>query len=64
MRFRFWRVVDSVAHFLYCPAMLGRRFARYNRAQDVHLIPGAWLEWVCDRLDFACGLTREDMDRR
>ena len=24
---------------------------------------GLHIEWVCDQLDFACGLTREDMER-
>jgi hypothetical protein len=62
--FRFWRVVDAVAHFLYCPAMFGRRSARHNRLHDVHLIPAVMLARACDRLDLACGLTREDMDRR
>jgi hypothetical protein len=64
MAFRFWHAVDSVAHFLYCPAMTGRWVARHNRLHDIHLIPGSLLRWVCDRLDLACGLTREDMDRR
>lgn len=64
MIFRLWRSVDAVAHFLYCPAMLGRRCARYDWTRDIHLIPGSWLEWVCTRFDLACGLTREDMARR
>ncbi|MFD9950876.1 hypothetical protein ACFWYW_59180 [Nonomuraea sp. NPDC059023] len=64
MSVRWWRRVDAVAHFLHCPAMAGKRMTRHTRLHDVHLIPGWLLERVCDRLDMACGLTREDMDRR
>lgn len=64
MTYRFWRVADAVAHFLYCPAMLGRRVVKHHPVHDIHLIPGRALEWVCDRLDLACGLTREDTERR
>ncbi|MFB9880962.1 hypothetical protein ACFFMN_23675 [Planobispora siamensis] len=51
MKGTFWAVVDAVAHVLYCPAMWGRRCARYRRTHDVHLIPGRWLAWVCARRD-------------
>lgn len=53
MRRRLWRTVDAVAHFLYSPAMLGRRAARYRRLHDVHLIPGSWLAWTCARTEEA-----------
>jgi hypothetical protein len=45
------RVLDDVAHFLYCPAMLGRRAARARWYHNIHLIPGSWLGWVCDRYE-------------
>lgn len=51
MRFRFWRAVDAVAHFLYAPAMLGRRIAVHHRGHDVHLIPGSWLACACERAE-------------
>ncbi|MEU8379007.1 hypothetical protein [Streptosporangium sp. NPDC048865] len=54
VRARAWRILDAVAHFAYCPAMLGRRWGRTTWAHDIHLIPGAWLEWVCARTD-RCG---------
>lgn len=41
-----WRWLDAVAHRLYRP---GRRCARVRWWHAVHLIPGSWLAWVCDR---------------
>lgn len=64
MRYHFWQIVDAVAHWLYAPGMLGRRIAVARRWHEIHLIPGSWLAWVCDRLDAASGLTREEMCRR
>ncbi|MER6830862.1 hypothetical protein ABT352_33050 [Streptosporangium sp. NPDC000563] len=46
-----WRRLDAVAHFVYCPAMLGRRWGRWHWSHDIHLIPGSWLEWVCAHTD-------------
>uniref|UniRef100_UPI003F4970A4 hypothetical protein n=1 Tax=Streptosporangium sp. CA-235898 TaxID=3240073 RepID=UPI003F4970A4 len=46
-----WRALDAVAHFLYCPAMLGRRAGRHRWSHNFHLIPGSWLAWVCARTD-------------
>jgi len=43
------RMLDDLAHFLYCPTMLGRRSARYKPHHRIHLIPGRWLEKVCER---------------
>ena len=41
------RLVDNLAHFLYCPTMLGRRHARASWHHNIHLIPGFVLERVC-----------------
>ena len=46
MHYRFWRAVDAVAHFLYCPAMLGRRIAVAKPVHEVH---------------WRVGLTREEL---
>lgn len=48
-----WRRLDAVAHFLYCPTMLGRRFAVKRWHHNIHLIPGALLARICDHLDAA-----------
>lgn len=48
---RMWWWLDSVAHFLYCPGMLGRRMARARWYHRIHLIPGFVLAWVCDRFE-------------
>lgn len=47
------RVLDWLAHQLYEPALLGRRAraVRHEWAHKIHLIPGAWLEWVCSQVD-------------
>jgi hypothetical protein len=58
-----WAVADSVAHFLYCPTMLGRRSARARWHHSIHLIPGRLLGWVCDRYDLSLGLTRDELYR-
>jgi hypothetical protein len=51
MRDQFWQAIDSAAHFLYCPAMLGKRSAVARWYHGIHLIPGALLAVVCDRSD-------------
>lgn len=51
-----WQWVDAVAHFLYCPTMLGRYAARERWHHRIHLIPGRLLAWVCDRYDMSLGL--------
>lgn len=61
MRFRFWRAVDSAAHVIYCPGMAGRRVARARWWHRIHLMPGWLLEFVCDQLDLACGMSREEL---
>jgi hypothetical protein len=45
------RAIDSAAHFLYCPGMLGRRLAIARWYHRVHLIPGWLLKLVCDRFE-------------
>ena len=46
-----WRVIDTVAHALYCPTMHGKRCVRAHWHHRIHLIPGRLLRPVCDRLD-------------
>lgn len=48
-----WTIIDDIAHFLYCPTMLGRRAGRARWHHRIHLIPGALLSAVCRRLDEA-----------
>lgn len=57
------RLVDWLAHMLYEPALLGRRAGavRLPWAHRVHLIPGRWLEWVCDRYDRRLGVGEDEM---
>ena len=58
-----WRVIDSTAHVLYCPTMLGRRGAHTRWHHRIHLIPGPWLGWVCDRYDRWLGVTPDELRR-
>jgi hypothetical protein len=46
-----WSTLDSLAHLLYAPTMMGRRCARARWHHRIHLIPGPVLAWVCDRYD-------------
>lgn len=46
-----WSVADALAHALYCPTMLGSRSGRTRWHHGIHLIPGRWLKWVCDRYE-------------
>jgi hypothetical protein len=55
-----WERLDNVAHFLYCPGMLGRRCARTRPWHRIHLIPGRLLGWVCYRYDLSLGLTESE----
>lgn len=55
-----WKIIDAVAHVLYCPTMLGRRSARTRWHHRVHLIPGRLVGWVCDRYDLEFGLDTTD----
>jgi hypothetical protein len=52
--------IDGVAHFLYCPTMLGRRVAVARWHHRIHLIPGHLLARACDRYDRALGATEDD----
>lgn len=61
MRFRLLRLLDSVAHFLYCPTSPGPVVARARWHHRIHLIPGFVLAWVCDRYDLALGVTPEEL---
>lgn len=45
------KLLDDIAHFLYCPAILGRRIAVHRWYHDIHLIPGSVLARACDRYD-------------
>lgn len=47
------RALDSLAHFLYAPTMLGRRVSVARWHHRLHLIPGRVLERACARLDAA-----------
>ena len=58
------RYIDAVAHFLYCPTMLGKRVARGRWHHRIHLIPGWLLARVCDAHDRSLGVTRSEMRRR
>ena len=48
---RFWQALDTAAHFLYCPAMLGRRCAVARWYHHIRLIPGALFTVICDRYE-------------
>ena len=63
MKARLWWVLDSLAHFLYVPLYLGTRSGRADWRERVHLIPGSWMAWVCDRYELALGVTAEEMRR-
>jgi hypothetical protein len=45
------RALDTIAHFLYCPAMAGRRIVRARWYHRIHLIPGRLLARICDRYE-------------
>jgi homoserine O-acetyltransferase len=45
------RRLDSLAHFLYCPAMLGHRFIRLRWYHNIHLIPERLFVAICDRYE-------------
>ncbi|NED31141.1 hypothetical protein [Streptomyces sp. SID8499] len=55
------RAVDWLAHFLYEPALLGRRSARVpdwrKPLHSIHLIPELWLERACSAYDRSLGVT-------
>jgi hypothetical protein len=46
-----WPRLDVLAHFLYCPGMMGRRIAARRWYHSIHLIPGWLLAWVCRRYE-------------
>lgn len=46
-----WRCLDDVAHFLYCPTMLGARCRRARWHHRIHLIPRRVLGFICHSLD-------------
>lgn len=56
-------LLDGIAHVLYCPTMLGRRHARTRWHHRIHLIPGAVLNYMCDRYDRSLGVTETEMHR-
>lgn len=45
------QIADTIAHFLYCPTMLGRRVSRVRWHHTLHLIPRALLDAICDRYE-------------
>jgi hypothetical protein len=45
------RALDTIAHFLYCPAMAGRRIVQARWYHRIHLIPGWLLARICDRYE-------------
>ena len=57
-----WRR-HEIAHFLYCPTMLGHHVAVARWHHCIHLIPGWMLNRLCDRHDRALGLYDDEMDR-
>ncbi len=57
------RIVDTVAHFLYCPTMRGSGFEQARWHHRIHLIPGVLLRWICDRYDASLGVTPDEMHR-
>ena len=46
-----WRVLDSFAHALHAPTMVGLQCRRVQWHHRIHLIPVSWLHWICDRYD-------------
>lgn len=63
MKHRLLTWADNVAHFLYCPTMLGSRAARARWHHRIHLIPGFLLARACDALDRDLGVTEDEMYR-
>ena len=63
MRVRVLAVLDWLAHLAYVPLLLGRRHGVDGWRWHVHLIPGAWLEYVCDRYDLALDVTESEPGR-
>lgn len=59
MKHRHIKALDDVAHFLYCPTMLGSRAARARWHHRIHLVPGFLLAVVCDAYERSLG-TYED----
>lgn len=60
MKLRIYSWLDAVAHFLYCPTMLGRRCVRERWHHNIHLIPATWLAAVCNRYDHWLFVQDED----
>lgn len=58
-----WRTLDTLAHLLYVPTMLGRRGMRARWHHHIHLIPGPVLAWVFDRYDLWLGVTPDELRR-
>ena len=56
--------LHEITHWLYDPAALGRKAYRVRYPWlHIHLIPGRWLEWACDRYDRRQGLSEEEISR-
>lgn len=55
----------EVVHWLYDPALMGRKSARVRLGwlHRIHLIPGRWMERACDRYDRRLGLTEDEIRR-
>lgn len=52
MTTRLLELADTVMHFLYEPALGGRKAGAVpDWAARIHLIPGSWLEKVCNAYD-------------
>lgn len=58
------KLLDDVAHFLYCPTACGNLAVRERWHHRIHLIPGSLLGVICDRFDRALGVTEDEMYRR
>ncbi|HYJ33809.1 MAG TPA: hypothetical protein VE326_11370 [Candidatus Binatia bacterium] len=56
-----WKVIDTLAHFLYCPTMFFRRCARERWHHRIHLMPGRWLAPICDRYERWLGVTPDEL---
>lgn len=56
--------LHEFTHWLYDPAALGRKAYRVRFPWlHIHLIPGAWMNWSCDRFDRRLGLTEAETRR-
>ncbi|MFD9223778.1 hypothetical protein ACFWDI_28195 [Streptomyces sp. NPDC060064] len=52
-------------HWLYEPALMGRKCARVRHVwlHRIHLIPGSWMTRACDNYDRRLGMTEDEIRR-